>query len=174
MLRVPSKLRSRYDDCILQSRMGSTRTRRKRSRHPKTTGVDQRVARYMSAHPQTIGVDQPLSVAHTLMRRHRIRHLPVLAEGRLVGLVSMEDLHLMETLRDVGIDDTLVEEAMATEPYAVDAATPVEQVAVHMAERRLSAAVITFEGQVVGIFTDTDALRALASLLPSEPSRDAS
>src|SRR5690242_1905417 len=55
------------------------------------------VDRYMTPSPHTIGQDEPLSAAHELMRAHSIRHLPVLEGRALVGLVSLGDLHLLET-----------------------------------------------------------------------------
>jgi len=125
---------------------------------------DRRVSRFMSPRPLTVGADQPLSVAHALMREHKIHHLPVLAEGHVAGLVSMEDLHLVETLADTHAEDTTVEEAMEREFYAADAATPIEEVAREMADRGLGAALITDDGQVSGIFTTEDALRAIVSL----------
>jgi acetoin utilization protein AcuB len=125
---------------------------------------DRRISRFMSPRPQTVGADQPLSVAHALMREHKIHHLPVLAAGRLAGLVSMEDLHLVETLADTHAEDTTVEEAMQRQPYAADVTTSVEEVAREMARRRLGAAVITKDGQVSGIFTTHDALRAIVLL----------
>jgi CBS domain-containing protein len=135
--------------------------------------TDRRVSRFMTARPFTVGADQPLSVAHALMREHKIHHLPVLAEGCLAGLVSMEDLHLVETLADTHAEDTTVEEAMQREIYAADDATPVEEVAREMARRRLGAAVILREGRVSGIFTTQDALRAITLLVEPRPSRGA-
>jgi diguanylate cyclase (GGDEF)-like protein len=46
----------------------------------------------MTPAPLTIGVDASLTVAAELMRAHGIRHLPVLAHGALVGIVSERDL----------------------------------------------------------------------------------
>ena len=59
---------------------------------------------YMTAPAYTIGPEQPLSAAHALMRAHAIRHLPVLEDGALVGLLSLGDLHLLETLDGVDPD----------------------------------------------------------------------
>jgi acetoin utilization protein AcuB len=59
------------------------------------------VQKYMTTDIQTIGDEQPMSVAHRMMREQRIRHLPVLHQGRVVGIVTDRDLHLVETLQDV-------------------------------------------------------------------------
>ena len=119
----------------------------------------------MSAVPVTIGIDQPMTAAHQLMREHRIRHLPVLAGGRLVGVVSDRDLHLVETLRDVDPDKVAVEDALSPDPYTVAPETPLDEVVQTMADRKLGSALVVRGTRVVGIFTTVDALHALAALL---------
>ena len=125
------------------------------------------ISQYMTRSPHSIGVTQPLIAAHKLMRKHRVRHLPVLADGRLVGLVSMRDLHLVETLQDVDAETVPVEEAMTPDPYTVPPEASLRRVARTMAERKIGSAVVTVKGKVVGVFTAVDAMRALADLLGS-------
>jgi acetoin utilization protein AcuB len=126
-----------------------------------------RVGRHMSAAPLTLGADQTLSVAHRLMRERRIRHLPVLRGGKLVGLLSQRDLMLIETLPDVDPATVPVEDAITTDVFAVSPETPV---AARMAECKLGSAVVMEQDRVVGVFTATDACRTLARFLsPSTP-----
>src|SRR5579872_7091429 len=99
--------------------------------HPTPT-----VEKYMTASPHTIRPDLKLSDAHRVMREHQIRHLPVLDGGRLLGIVSMRDLHLMESLKDVDPAEVTVEEAMSQEVYQVEPGTALGQVAARMAEHR--------------------------------------
>ena len=61
------------------------------------------IKKYMTTDVQTIGDEQPMSVAHSMMRGQHIRHLPVLRQGKLVGVVSDRDLRLIETLREVDL-----------------------------------------------------------------------
>jgi acetoin utilization protein AcuB len=124
----------------------------------------QTIEHHMTASPITIGVEQPLSRAHELMRQHGVRHLPVLRAGHVVGMLSQRDLHFIETLRDVDPDGVAVEEAMTAEPYAVGKGTALAKVAAAMASRKLGSAVVVEKGKVIGVFTTTDALRALAEL----------
>jgi acetoin utilization protein AcuB len=124
----------------------------------------------MSTTPHSIGADQPMSVAHRIMRENRIRHLPVLGKGslgkgKIVGLVSDRDLHLVETLSGVDPRAVLVEEAMTQEPYVVSPDTPLDEVVGTMAETKYGSAIVAQQGKVVGIFTTVDACRALADLL---------
>src|SRR4051794_420478 len=63
------------------------------------------ISRYMTRQPWTIEPSATLTAAHLLMRRHAIRHLPVVDAGVLVGIVTERDLHLIETLRDADPDE---------------------------------------------------------------------
>jgi acetoin utilization protein AcuB len=123
------------------------------------------IQHYMTAAPHGIGLDQPLSVAHELMKKHDVRHLPVLNGGVLAGVLSDRDLRLIEVLRDVDPRKVTVEEAMSTEVYAVAPSTLLDEVVATMAERKYGCAVVMDNQHVVGIFTTVDACRALAALL---------
>ncbi|HEY6878609.1 MAG TPA: CBS domain-containing protein [Polyangiales bacterium] len=130
------------------------------------------VQQYMSRSPLTIGRDQPLSRAHAVMREHAIRHLPVLEGGSLIGMLSQNDLYLVESLPDVDARQVSVEEAMSREVYAVPPETPLVDVARTMADSKLSSAVIMQGQHVLGVFTGVDLARALARLLDGEPAPD--
>ncbi|HEX7601151.1 MAG TPA: CBS domain-containing protein [Polyangiaceae bacterium] len=123
------------------------------------------VSKYMSTGPFSIGRDQTLQRAHEMLREHKIRHLPVLEGGQLVGMVTMRDLNLVETLRDVDPKEVTVEDAMSTSVYSVHPDTPMDEVAATMAEHKYGSAVIMQNTKVVGILTTVDICRALAELL---------
>jgi acetoin utilization protein AcuB len=130
------------------------------------------IERFMTRSPQTIGQEQTLAAAHRLMNEHRIRHLPVLGGGKLVGLLSQRDLHLIETLRDVDPEEVTVSEAMNAEAFTVGPRASVRKVAAEMAEHKYGSAVVMDRDRVVGVFTTVDALKALIELLESAGKRD--
>jgi CBS domain-containing protein len=125
------------------------------------------VQEYMSIAPVVVSSDRTLAEAHRLMRERSIRHLPVVDHGSLVGVVSQRDLYLLETLRGVDVGRELVEEAMSDEPFVVSPDAVLEDVAEVMAARKHGSALVVESATVVGIFTSTDALRALVALLRS-------
>ena len=131
------------------------------------------IQKHMTSAPHAIGVDQPLSLAHELMRKHEIRHLPVLDGGVLVGVLSDRDLHLIETLHDVDPRKLEVEQAMSTSVYSVSPETPLDEVVTTMAEKKYGCAVVMQNNHVVGIFTTVDACRSLADLLHTRMSSEA-
>ena len=120
-----------------------------------------RIDALMTAAPHTVGVDQLAKHAAELMHEHRIRHLPVLRGGKVVGMVSDRDLRF---LFDAGSDaETMpVEEAMSIEVYTAESGTSARKVAKAMAEQKIGSAVVVEGPKVVGIFTTIDALEALA------------
>lgn len=124
-----------------------------------------KVDKYMTKSPHTIGIDQPLAQAHAMMGKHRIRHLPVLDGGKLVGVLTDRDLHLVETLKDVDPETVAVEDAMSTNVYAVTPHVPLDEVAAEMAEHKYGCAIVIDNNHVVGVLTTVDIARALAELL---------
>lgn len=125
------------------------------------------ISKYMTTSPHTVGIDQPLTTAHRLMRDNRIRHLPVLQGGKLVGMLTERDLALIETLKDVDPAKVTVEDAMTPTPYTVAPTAPLDEVVSTMAEHRYGSAVVVDNGHVVGVFTTVDALAAFSDLLHS-------
>ena len=139
-------------------------------RGKETTSERWAVGALMSPQPFTIGRRESLETAHRLMRAHRIRHLPVLERGELIGIVTQRDLYFLETIRGVDLEKDIVEDAMTTDTYAVAPDTPIGAVAKNMARHRYGCAVVLERGKVAGIFTVTDALLLVAALAPSAPS----
>lgn len=123
------------------------------------------VSQVMSAHPWTVERRATLADAHRIMRGHRIRHLPVLDDGALCGVVTERDLHLIETLADSDPETTLVEDAMQEEPFVVTGDTPLDEVLDVMAKHKYGSVIVAGEHGVEGIFTTVDACQAFAEML---------
>jgi acetoin utilization protein AcuB len=123
------------------------------------------IQKYMTTSPHTIGDDQPMSKAHQMMREFRLRHLPVMHGGKLVGLLSDRDLHLVETLRDVDPKLVPVADAMSPDVYVVAPDALIDDVVTTMARHKYGCAVVAQNHKVVGIFTTVDVCTAFAELL---------
>jgi acetoin utilization protein AcuB len=124
-----------------------------------------RIKKYMTTDVQTIGDEQPMSVAHRMMRENHIRHLPVLRQGKLVGVVSDRDLRLIETLQEVDPTKVAVSEAMTADVFTVSPDAGLDEVVGSMAASKHGSAIVVDHGHVVGIFTTVDACSAFADLL---------
>lgn len=121
---------------------------------------DDQIYRWMTPCPQTIEREATMAEARAQMRRLGIRHLPVLDHGQLVGVVSERDLSFAE--RFVDARDTSVGDVMTTDPFMAVPYAPLADVAETMAQKKYGAAIVIDRGNVVGMFTATDALRAIA------------
>lgn len=127
------------------------------------------IGELMTPCPISIRPDQSLADAHRLMRSHGIRHLPVLGEDRVVGVVSQGDLRLLESIGEIDIEKIPVEEAMIDRPYMVWTDTPVAEVLEQMIARRIGSALVVDQtslgrGRVAGIFTAVDAMKELEQM----------
>jgi len=122
---------------------------------------------YMTPFPYSVDVDAPLAEAHAFLRAQHIRHLPVTERGRLAGVLTDRDIKLAlgPDLGSPPESELSVRDVYQPEPYVVDAGTPLLSVASTMADRHLGSALVTRGDSLVGIFTATDACRALARVL---------
>jgi acetoin utilization protein AcuB len=125
------------------------------------------IVAFMTAFPYSIDVEAPLEDAHKLMREHHFRHLPVTFGGAIVGMLTDRDIKLIlgpdfghPEERELKVRDAYVEE-----PCIVSASMPVASVARTMADKHIGSAIVTKNDKLVGIFTVTDACRALAQVL---------
>lgn len=113
-----------------------------------------------------------LADALALMHEKRIRHLPVVDGGELVGIVSDRDLRgagpaeglataeerrrVMEVRR---VGDVMVRDLVVAEPDV-----PIEEAARMMAQNRVGALPVLQAGELVGILTASDILRGFVEL----------
>jgi acetoin utilization protein AcuB len=122
---------------------------------------------YMTPFPYSIDIEAPLAEAHAFLRERRIRHLPVTREGRLAGILTDRDIKLAlgPDLGSPPERELAVRDVYQPDSYVVDASESLEDVAATMAERHVGSALVTRGDKLVGIFTTTDACRALCRLL---------
>jgi acetoin utilization protein AcuB len=122
------------------------------------------VSRYMTREPYRIASTSPVEEARAMMAMHGIRHLPVMEGDKLLGIVSQSDVRLVEAVP--GIDLGSVEVArIVTSPICVWGETSLDEVAETMAANKADCVVVLGGHGVQGVFTSSDALRALGEIL---------
>lgn len=119
----------------------------------------------MTKSPRTIGPQMSMAHAHTIMREHGVRYLPVTQAGHLVGMVTARDLAVVDALSEFVPKVLPVDETMSEDVYVVSPDAPLSEVTAEMAERKLGSAVVVDGQKVIGVFTVTDACRALTRIL---------
>lgn len=123
---------------------------------------------YMSVSPTTASPDLEATRALELMRENDIRHLPVVDEGVLVGIVSERDLLFAERLGSTRSGQLRVLDVMAHDPFILQVDSPLSDAVRTMIRDKFGSAVVLDRGNVVGVFTTIDALRALLDRLGAE------
>jgi acetoin utilization protein AcuB len=121
------------------------------------------------AHPH-----DSIEAARALCERHRINQLPVIADGKLVGIVTDRDLRdafpsiVEEAARPDDarreISSIHVEDVMTANVLTVAAGDPIERAAMIMRRERVGALPVVRNDRVIGILTRTDLLQALVAV----------
>ncbi|MGH9863073.1 MAG: CBS domain-containing protein [Candidatus Acidiferrales bacterium] len=133
------------------------------------------VREIMTTEVATLDYDAKLLDAALQMRSSGFRHLPVIKDGRLAGVISDRDVHRASPsiFSDITPEEynrlfetTPIAKVMAREPTTVSPDTPVREVVQLMHENKVgSVPVVDGEKHLVGIVTTTDLLRVLNDLL---------
>ena len=115
----------------------------------------------------TITKGAPPDAALEFMREDGHRHLPVMADFKIEGIISERDL-LMHVGKNWG-NMMIVDDVMNTSILAAYETDLLGEVAFQLSsEKKGSAVILDKEGNLTGIFTTTDALNALVELLYPE------
>lgn len=126
--------------------------------------MDVRVDEYTSSSPITIDLNASLDDAHKLMNKNGIRHLPVMDEGKVVGIVSERDL--MANYGKAWSDLMRIRNIMNPSILLAHHNDDLGEVAYRLSSEKKGSAIILDENdELYGIFTTTDALNALVELL---------
>jgi len=122
----------------------------------------------------SVGPETTLEEAYKLLLEKGIRHLPVVAEGRLLGIITDRDIRLATShLNPEGPCPgcARVEEVMTKEVVTAHPLDPVEEAARVMRHRKIGSLPVLEDGEIVGIVTGIDLLDALLRLTGvTEPS----
>ncbi len=123
------------------------------------------ISKYMTPMPHSIGPEQTIAFAKKTMQDLSVHHLPVRSGGELIGIITERDINLLSTFKDIDLRHALVKDAMTFDPYVVTPDYPLDKACIRMTEDKIGSTLVADEnGTLVGIFTDMDAIRALAEV----------
>ncbi len=114
----------------------------------------------------SISPDTKLSDAYSLMLKGNIRHLPVMENEKLVGIVTDRDLRLSTSrlAKHPFEPEAAVKNIMSHPVKTTHPSDPIESAAELMRELRIGCLPVVEDMQLVGIVTITDMLDALLLL----------
>jgi acetoin utilization protein AcuB len=129
---------------------------------------------WMTKEPITITESTSMIKAIHIMKERRFRRLPVVTDGRLVGMVTDRDLKEASPSKATSLDvhelyyllaELQVKEIMSRNPISVSQDDTVEHAAQIMLEHTISGLpVVDGRGIVVGIITQSDVFRAFMDI----------
>ena len=131
------------------------------------------VRKIMMGSPVTLTPDDTLDLANNVISLGRIRHIPVVEKGKLVGLLSERDLIGAAANRIFGLNQKsksallkteLVKNIMKKRLVTVTPDTPIKDAARLMADKKIGCVPVISAGALVGLVTTTNVLRYLESI----------
>jgi acetoin utilization protein AcuB len=124
-----------------------------------------KTAKRMTPKPITVAPQDSLAKAKALMDSGNFRHLLVLEDGRLIGILSDRDMRLHSGY----LDSTRVDAVMTSDPVTIEPTTTVEEATRLMLRLKISAVpVVDFDRKPVGILSTSDILWAFLDVERSE------
>lgn len=118
--------------------------------------------------------EMPILDALKLMQREKIRRVPVVKNGKMVGIVSDKDLlnagpsdatSLSVWEMNYLMSKIMVRDVMTREVRTVHEDTPIEEAARIMADNKIGGLPVMRDGRVVGLITETDLFKILLELM---------
>ena len=129
------------------------------------------ISSIMTSSVLTVDVEESLFEAKKLFDEKKIRHLPVLQGGKLVGILSLTDIMRLsfgDTYGEdqAGIDNVMydmlsIDEVMKANPVSIEESNSIKEAAEIFANNEFHALPVLSNGKLTGIVTTTDIIRAL-------------
>jgi acetoin utilization protein AcuB len=122
----------------------------------------------------TVRPDLSLIDALNLMKQEHIRRMPVVKDGKLVGIVSEKDLlnaspspatSLSIYEMNYLLSKLQIKDVMTKNVLTVTEETPIEEAARIMADNKIGSLPVAQDGRIVGIITETDLFKLLLELM---------
>lgn len=133
------------------------------------------VGRRMTKDPKTVSPEDTLTRAADIMRGGGINHLPVVAGGKLVGILTDTDLRNVSLASGPGgaaprhkVQPRLVGEVMKTDVWSLTPEDSLEDALLIIRRKKFGALPILSGDRLVGIITKIDLLNAVIDVLNLE------
>jgi len=133
-----------------------------------------KVGRRLKGNLVTVSPQDNLEIAFQLMVTNKIRHLPVVEEDRLVGIISDRDLKsaLIHAHNGLPVHDFFmippkvpVSQVMTRDPIHITPDTDIEEAARMMYKQKIGSLPVVEDGSVVGIITESDILAIFIEIM---------
>ncbi len=128
----------------------------------------------MTAHTRTVRPDQSLSDVRSIFEEEGFRHLPVMGNDGIIGIITRTDLmrvtygaHIAEAdfeVNDLILETTTVEECMSKKLITIESGADLKEAARLMRKYKVGCIPVVDKGDLLGLVTTTDVLSAYISI----------
>lgn len=125
------------------------------------------VEEFTTPNPVTATEDATVDDIAHLMKEHGIRHIPIIRDAQVVGIISDRDLRVVAALETQEKRLVQASDIMARDPVTVNSEATLDEVAFEMSDRKIGSVIVNEGDKFLGIFTVTDALNALIEITRS-------
>ena len=131
------------------------------------------VSDWMTRKVFTVSPDDSIAGAAKLAKEKGIKHLPVIYEERLKGILSDRDIKEYVPTKATSLDvyelhyllaRTKVKEVMKTKVYTTTPDTPIEEAAMLMRDQKIGCLPVIENNKIVGIISDRDIFKVLVDI----------
>jgi CBS domain-containing membrane protein len=122
----------------------------------------------MTQNPTTLDRNETLDLAESIMNLGRIRHMPVVDDGKVVGIVSQRDMFRSALITSLGfgrkttgalIKTIKIKEIMTEKVVTISPDASIKEAARQMMEKKIGCLPVLEGDRLVGIVTETDMLQ---------------
>lgn len=131
------------------------------------------ITEIMSKNPITIASSESLYEVENLLNKHSIRHLPVVDNDHLIGVINRSDL-LRISVSDLneaedGVESVIfnnysISQVMTKMPVFIDVNYTIKEAAKLLSQQSFHSLPVVDQGKLVGIVTSTDLIKYLIKL----------
>lgn len=128
----------------------------------------------MTLNPYTVSPETPINDAFSIMQDHHFRRLPVVKQGKVVGIVTEKELQRVTPSSATSLSvfelnyllsKMTVKDAMTKDPVTIQDTEQLEKAAILMRTHNIGALPVLRDKRLVGIITETDIFDSFIDML---------
>lgn len=131
------------------------------------------ISEIMTKHVITLKLTDDLETAEIKFKKHKIRHIPVVSETQIKGMLSYTDLLRIsfadavdeneEYVDSVVYNMFTIEQVMTKNVVSIPSTTTIKEAAKILSHKEFHALPVVDDGKLIGIVTTTDLIKYLIS-----------
>lgn len=131
-----------------------------------STKLELPIQEFTTPYPVTAHEDSSIDELLDIVKNLKVRHIPIMSDGKITGIVSERDLRIVSALSAREKFLVRANDLMTPDPVTFQSDTSIEDVILEMSEKKIGSVLVANKnGDLQGIFTVTDALDVLVEIL---------